>query len=258
VQFDEMSERSWKPTDYDAMARIYDAGRATPQEWVHEWRSALSEYLTGIKLPVADVGSGTGIWAKLIADWFDTDVVGIEPSTGMRTRAARTRSHPRVHYIGGHAEHLPLRDKSCSAIWMSTVVHHFGDLNAAAREARRVLQDGGPVLVRQAFSGRHDGIIWTRFFPSALRLAEARHPTVEAVVQAFTDAGFTHHEIDRVTEIAAVDLHHYKKKVATRADSTLELISDEEFHRGLEELSRTAADSEPEPVTATLDLLVLT
>ena len=258
MKSDELSGRGLPPTNYDDMSRRYDTGRDTREEWVQEWRSVLSKYLTTIPGPVADVGSGTGIWAKLIADWFDVDVVGIERSTGMRARAAQTRSHPRVDYIAGEAEHLPLRDKSCSAIWMSTVVHHFSDMQAAAREARRVLRDGGPVLVREAFSGRHDGIMWIRFFPSALRIAERRHPTVDAVVEAFNRAGFINHEIQRVTEVAAVDLHHYRKKVGTRADSTLELISDEEFERGLAEMTRMAEEAEPEPVTATLDLLVFT
>jgi ubiquinone/menaquinone biosynthesis C-methylase UbiE len=141
---------------------------------------------------------------------------------------------------------------------MSTVVHHFADLDAAAREARRVLRDGGPVVIRQSFSGRHDGILWTRFFPSGLRLAEQRHPAIETVVEAFTTAGFTHHETRQVDQIAALDLHEYVQRTATRSDSTLELISDDEFARGLEGLRSLAEESPPEPVVATLDMLVLT
>ena len=240
------------------MSRTYDSGRATPEEWAHEWRSAITEYLTANQRPLADVGSGTGIWAKLIAEWFGIDVIGIEPSTGMRSRAAQARRHSRVHYVGGVAEHLPLRDASCGTVWMSTVVHHFTDLYAAAREARRVLTDGGAVLIRQSFSGRHDGILWTRFFPSALRLAEQRHPTIEMVVEAFTSAGFTHHENHPVDQIAAADLHEYVQRTATRADSTLELISDEEFEQGLQELTVLAENSPPGPVVARLDLLVVT
>jgi len=212
---------AWERTDYDEMARVYDAGRAMPEEWVGEWRSALGDYLADIRGPVVDVGSGTGIWAKFMADWLELHVVGVEPSEGMRSHAIENRRHPRVDYVGGEAGHLPLRDGICGAIWMSTVVDHFPDLHAAAREARRVLHDGGPVLVRQAFSGRHEDILWTRAFPSALRLAEERHPTIEAVVKTFAAAGFRHEEVRRVTETAATDLHEYVAKIETRADSTL-------------------------------------
>jgi ubiquinone/menaquinone biosynthesis C-methylase UbiE len=197
------------------MSQSYDAGRAIPEEWVAGWRFVLAEFLAEIRRPVVDVGSGTGIWAKMIAEWFGVDVVGVEPSVGMRSRAIEYRPHPRVHYVGGKAEHLPLRDASCDAAWMSTVVHHFADLVNAARDVRRVVTDGGPVLVRQSFSGRHDGILWTRAFPSALRLAEDRHPTIEAVLEAFEKADFRQHEVRSVTEVVATDLHHYVRKKDT-------------------------------------------
>lgn len=96
--------RNWEPTDYDAMSRVYDAGRAMPEEWVSEWRKVLAEL--GIAGPVADVGSGTGIWASFLSEWFEVDVIGIEPSAGMRTQAAQNRRSARVAYVGGTAEHL--------------------------------------------------------------------------------------------------------------------------------------------------------
>ncbi len=244
-------------TDYDAMARVYDVGRAMPEAWVVEWRAALEPWLTHVGTPVADIGSGTGIWASFIADWFDLEVVAIEPSQGMRQRAIEDRPHGLVSYVGGEAERLPLHDASCGALWMSTVVHHFSDLGAAAQEARRVLRGDGPLLIRNPFVGRHDDILWTRVFPAALRLAEKRHPRLESVVEAFLGAGFQQQELRRVTEIAAANLHEYARKIETRADSTLILINDEDFEVGLAELRRMAAESPSEPVTLTLDLLVL-
>ncbi len=248
---------AWERTDYDAMSRVYDAGRAMPEESVAEWRSALAPWLADIDGPIVDVGSGTGIWASFLADWFAAEVIAIEPSQGMRQRAIEHRPHGLVSYVGGQAEHLPLRGASCGAVWMSTVVHHFSHLQRAAQEARRVLRDGGPLLIRNPFVGRHEDILWTRIFPSALRLAEKRHPEMGVVMNAFAAAGFQQQEARRVTEIAAADLHEYARKIETRADSTLILISDDDFERGLAELRRMASESPPEPVTTTLDLLVL-
>jgi ubiquinone/menaquinone biosynthesis C-methylase UbiE len=45
-----------------------------------------------------------------------------------------------VAYVGGEAERLPLRDDSCAAAWLSTVIHHVGDLSGCAQELRRVLE----------------------------------------------------------------------------------------------------------------------
>lgn len=86
-------------------------------------------------------------------------------------------------------ESLPLRAASCAAAWLSTVIHHIADLDAAARELRRVLRGDGPVLVRSAFPGREHGITLFRFFPGARR-ALARFPSVARVGEAFAAAGF--------------------------------------------------------------------
>lgn len=239
------------------MASVYDAGRATPEESVSHWRSALTPFLEGVAGPVADVGSGTGIWASFMAKWFDVDVIGIEPSAGMRERSVRERRAPRIAYVGGEAEHLPLKDGSCAALWMSTVIHHVTDVDGAVSEARRVLQEDAPVVIRQAFTGRHDGILWTRFFPAALKVAQQRHPTVESLVEKFAKAGFARETLEPVTEIVARDLHEYAGKIATGADSCLSAIPDDEFEAGLAELRRAAVKTPSEPVTATLDLLVL-
>jgi hypothetical protein len=60
-----------------------------------------------------------------------------------------------------------------------------------------------------------------------------------------------------VSQVTASNLDEYGRRVATRTDSTLALISDEEFERGLADLRRAARDAPTAPVRTTLDLLVL-
>ena len=96
---------------------------------------------------ILDLGSGTGQWSGRLARWFDVDVVGVEPSEGMRANAIDA---VRVFAIAGQAEQIPLRADSVDAAWLSVVVHHFDDLDAAAREIRRVVRRGGRVLLRSA------------------------------------------------------------------------------------------------------------
>lgn len=244
--------------DYDRMAASYDAGRAVPPEGLEEWRLSLGPLLRSAPTdPLLDLGSGTGIWSSLLVDWFDLTVIGVEPSAGMRTRAVRERSHPRVLYVGGEAERIPLKDGSCSHAWLSTVIHHIPDLGACAQELRRVLKRDGRVLIRQAFSGRTHGIVWPRFFPTAQRILEERWNSVDATVSAFSAAGFVKESLRSVAEVTAKDLHAYHQRVATRADSSLSLITDDEFERGLEALRRAAEEEPPRPVITRLDLLVL-
>jgi ubiquinone/menaquinone biosynthesis C-methylase UbiE len=114
-------------------------------------------------MTLVDIGAGTGAFSSAFSDWFDIDVVAVEPSAAMRARIPRTSS---IRVLEGDATALPLPDGSADAAWLSLVIHHVPDLEAAAREVRRVLRPGAPVLIRQGFSDRiDDRIELVRWFP---------------------------------------------------------------------------------------------
>jgi SAM-dependent methyltransferase len=244
--------------DYDRMSASYDQGRALALDGLGAWRDRLAADLPPPGgLPVLDVGSGTGQFATAFVEWFGCPVIGVEPSAGMRAQARATPGGRRIHYVGGHAEHLPIRDGSCGAAWLSTVIHHFTGLHAAAREVRRVLVPGAPVLIRSAFPGRTDLIRLYDFFPGAKRVI-ATFPSVEETVAAFEAAGFSYESFESIPQLTARSLRAYRDRAARRADTTLMGISDAEFDAGLAALDRAVA-SEPDdqPVISRLDLLVL-
>jgi ubiquinone/menaquinone biosynthesis C-methylase UbiE len=244
--------------DYDQLAASYDAGRALSSDGLEGWRAALAGYLPPPGgLPVLDVGAGTGLFAAAIAGWFDAEVVAVEPSAGMHSQARLGRPHARVAWVGGRAEQLPLRDGCCGGAWLSTVIHHLGDLPRCARQLRRVVRAGGPVLIRSSFPGRHQGITLFRFFPGAGRIA-AGFPTVEATVAAFEAAGFAFETLRQVPQVSAPSLRAAVERVRRRADSTLQPLPDHEFAAGLAAMERAAAaEATPTPVVDHLDLLVL-
>jgi SAM-dependent methyltransferase len=247
--------------DYDKLAADYLEGRALPAAGMESWRDAIAPWLpTGAGGPVLDLGAGTGQFAAAIAGWFGVGVVAVEPSRGMR-RAARAFAHPRVVWVGGRAERLPLRDRSCVLAWVSTVVHHLDDLDAAAAELRRVLPPGGPVLVRQAFPGRMGDInLYRRFFPAAGErlVAQGGLPDVERVAAAFAAVGFRIEALQPVAQVSAPSLAAYRDKVRLRADTGLRLLPDDQFAAGLAALDRAVkAETSPRPVIDRLDLLVL-
>jgi SAM-dependent methyltransferase len=159
------------------------------------------------------------------------------------------------------AERLPLRDRACAWAWVSTVVHHLDDLEAAAAELHRVLRPGAPVLVRQAFPGRMDGLsLYRRCFPAAgVSLVEGGGlPSVERLSAAFATAGFRTEALRAVAQVSATSLAAYRDKVRLRADTGLRLLPDDQFAAGLAALDRAVeAETTPVPVVDRLDLLVL-
>jgi len=244
--------------DYDRVAATYDAARGLERDGLTWWRDAIEPYVArNPSLPVLDVGSGTGLWAAAFADWFGAQVIALEPSAGMLTQARAGRANPRIHYVSGVAEHLPLRDASCGLAWLSTVIHHFSDLDAAAREAARVVAPGGAVLIRSAFPGRTGRITLFRYFPEGAAVVET-YPSVEDVVEAFERAGFRFEVLTSVPQVSARDLTVFRGRVALRADTTLLGIPDAAFERGLQAIDDEIATNGPGgPVIDYLDLLVL-
>jgi ubiquinone/menaquinone biosynthesis C-methylase UbiE len=245
--------------DYDQLAAAYDHDRAVPLEALEPWRTALAAYLPPASgRPVLDLGAGTGLFAAAIAQWFDTEVVAVEPSEGMRRQAHTTRAHPRVAYVGGRGERLPLQDGCCDSAWLSTVIHHLSDLAVCAGELRRVLRPCGWVLVQNAFPDRPEpGSRLFTFWPAA-RAILARAPTVQATIVTFTAVGFTLQRLEQICDQSAASLKEAYDRARVRADSLLRLLPDADFFRGLEALERAAAaEMTATPVLRRLDLLVL-
>jgi len=235
--------------DYDKQSAVYDKGRSLSAEATQLWMTHARRHVPDAEV-ILDLGSGTGRFSAALADAYEAMVVGVEPSAGMRDRAAG-KPHPHVRIVAGAAETIPLADEACHLAWLSNATHHFDDLAAAARELRRV---AACVLIRGSFAGREHPSLF-RFFPSTRAVIDSM-PSVSDTISAFESAGFTSLYNEVVEYKLADNLAEMVPRIRQRADTTLELISDEEFERGLELLEQTAR-VEHDPVLDSLDLMVL-
>jgi ubiquinone/menaquinone biosynthesis C-methylase UbiE len=238
--------------DYDRQSEVYDRGRTLPPEALAVWVVTARRHLGKI-YRLLDLGSGTGRFSATLAEGLGAQVVAVEPSAGMRGHAAN-KPHPDVRIVSGAAEHLPLRDATADAAWLSNVVHHFDDLSAAAAELRRVVVPGGGVLVRGAF-GERDVPTLYRFFPGSRTVVDSM-PTMPEVIEVFQAAGFGSFYTEQVEQLLAYSLADMVPRIRMRADTALELIGDEEFERGLAALE-AASETEQGPVMDHLDLIVI-
>jgi ubiquinone/menaquinone biosynthesis C-methylase UbiE len=245
--------------DYERAAADYQRGRGMALAAILPLRAAVApslEHAAGA--PLLDVGAGTGQFARAFAGWFGVRVVALEPAAAMRREAARANPHALVSGVAGRAEALPLSRASCGAAWLSTVIHHV-DLAATARELRRVLRDGAPVLIRSAFIGREENVTLVRFFTPARRALE-HFPTIEQTCEVLGRAGFAHVSDEDVPQESAPSLAAFAERVrgARHADTLLAALDDDEYATGLERLERAVAEEqEPRPVVDRLTLLVL-
>ena len=95
---------------------------------------------------IADIGSGTGISAKLFLE-NGNKVFGVEPNEAMRTAAEDfLRDFPRFKSVNGTAENTTLAEKSVDFVIAAQAFHWFHQTNTRA-EIKRILKDSGFVAL---------------------------------------------------------------------------------------------------------------
>ncbi|MGH7475512.1 MAG: ArsR/SmtB family transcription factor [Longimicrobiales bacterium] len=98
-------------------------------------------------LLVADLGCGTGAVATKLAP-FVRRVIGVDESRAMLSAARRRLAdYENVELRAGELEALPLEDGAVDLAILSLVLHYVAQPAAVLDEARRILADGGRLLV---------------------------------------------------------------------------------------------------------------
>lgn len=135
---------------YDGLAPLYDRRRPSyPAEAVRAVAALATQAAPAGS--VFDVGCGTGIFTRLLADELPEafSVTGVEPGADMRaTAAARAGDSPRLRFIAGKAEALPIDSKSAILVTAATAAHWF-DRPRFYAEVARVLAPGGALAIVQ-------------------------------------------------------------------------------------------------------------
>lgn len=95
---------------------------------------------------VADIGSGTGIFAKLLVE-RGTNVIAVEPNQEMREASQQLMEHvPNFRAVAGSAESTGLPNQSVNFIVCAQAFHWF-DRSASKLEFQRILKPGGKIVL---------------------------------------------------------------------------------------------------------------
>jgi SAM-dependent methyltransferase len=200
------------------IAHRFNASRNLLPEAEAQWAEAIPRHVPpGAVRTALDLGCGTGRFTGMLAGLYAGEsgtVIGIDPSARMLESARQAVSGPRTH---------------------------FRDEGRALRSVRSVLRDGGHFCVRTCTVEALDSYVYQRFIPEAKAVDLGRFPTRDALRSAIEQAGFTLSAFETVHQPVARNLPEYLYKVALRAHSDLQAITDEQFAHGFAELEAWAA-----------------
>lgn len=129
---------------YDGIADCYDRARPDYPP------AALAILSVQAGELVADVGAGTGIFSRQLAQSLpDARVIGVEPGADMRRAAeAASREVSNLSFVAGAAEDLPFPDGSLALVTAATAAHWF-DRPLFYAQAFRSLREGGRLAIVQ-------------------------------------------------------------------------------------------------------------
>ena len=199
---------------------------------------------------VLEVGCGTGNYVIAVQFIAGCAAHGIDISEEMLDHAVR-RDSP-VRFAAGSAEYLDFPDASLDLVFSVDVMHHLGSPSDHYREAYRVLAPGGLVLtVTRSEDMLELGSVTARYFPETVAANVTRYPSADALRRQIGDAGFK--AVDTVAVSHPVEVTN-AALYTSKARSTLHLIPEDAFQRGLAALER---DLEQGPVAGEQHHLIL-
>lgn len=123
---------------FSGFADLYDAVRPVPPLVLGD---LITRYAGGRPDLVVDLGSGTGLSSRWAGTWAAA-VVGVEPNTDMRRRAASVPSEANIRYVAGFSGATELPDQSADVV-LAVQALHWMEPESTFVEVARLLRPSG-------------------------------------------------------------------------------------------------------------------
>jgi len=185
----------------------------------------------------ADVGCGTGRYDRLLFEYLG-DGLSLHCIDNSEYMLKELDRHLRGGYAGrfttsvGHADSLPLADRSVDAVFTFNAVHHF-PLSAFLEEACRVMKPGASLIIYTRFRSQNARNIWGQYFP---RFSEKEDRLYEAEEMAGAVANVSGLALESIVPFRyrrRAGLDRLVEQARGRHYSTFSLYGAEEFEEAL-------------------------
>lgn len=171
--------------------------------------------LPASELDIVDVGAGTGIWTRMLAERSPRSMTAVEPNQRMRDAGTRDSAALPIRWLTGTGENTRL-DSRCADLVTMASSFHWVDFEAGMREFHRVLRPGGwfaalwnprDIEANPLLSDIEREI--TRLKPSLERVTSARSGTIASLTSRL-DA------LPNFTNVVYLEGRHVVRQTVTR------------------------------------------
>ncbi len=170
--------------------KAFDEHTEDYEQWFEDHQNAYLSELAALKLALPEpghgleVGIGTGRFAEPLGI-----AIGVEPSKKM-AEVARSRG---LEVVDAVAEYLPFADESFDSVLMVTTICFVDDIERSFREAWRVLNRQGAIVIGFVDAGSALGREYQSRAGSSRFYADATFRTYREVLAHLAETGFGPH-----------------------------------------------------------------
>jgi len=137
---------------------------------------------------VLDVACGNGALLSALNKRKPINGFGVDVADRMVQNAAS--ANPGMEFKVAGCEEIPFQDNIMDIITVSAAYHHFPDVTAFAREAKRLLKRNGTVYIADVYLPSVLRLICNPFLPLS-RAGDVKFYSPKEIVDNFIRAGFT-------------------------------------------------------------------
>lgn len=139
----------------------------------------------GLRQRAAEIAARLTKGKVTVIDVYNPQLTPGRPLYRLRTMSTATIKDPRLEWLNGSIDMLPMPDNSAPAVFLCQVLSEFwqrGDRSALLKEVRRILEPGGFALIAEPSRSQAN---WLTKGPAAAGI-----PTVQEWRKLFSDCGF--------------------------------------------------------------------
>jgi SAM-dependent methyltransferase len=230
-----------KPLDYNSFAGTYSETRSCVP-WLVK---ILVDEFTKLESPAAivEIGCGTGNYAIELSKALPANIYrGFDLSEEM-LKIAKSRSD-KIEFIQANAdERFPYNKDSADAVFLVDVIHHIVNYENLFNECSRILKPRGIIIIATDTEDDFRKRSGIKFFPETLKIEKERYPAVKELNIHSENSGFTFSGSEAAQREMEID-DEMISRIERKFSSSLRLISDEAFTRGLQRVKKAKQNGE--------------